>query len=180
MTNTLLASIDAELVLPARLGAKITLYRPTAASELASTSWQPLSEDTTIGLRTDSSTKLRVRVVAQDPLGGFLTDPAWMVTAYSRIKGGSWTKLADRDGTAADFLTDGFVIDQTPRTFRFTVGIPGSGVAATYELVISQSDPSPADDDVDVIYLPDGDLKPRPSPSESPTRPTLRIDDLTL
>lgn len=159
-----LASSPAELTLFVRLGANITMHRPVAQSEGSSQEWTELDEDTDIGLT--EPTNLQLRLVAIDDLGRPLSDPAWMIKAYTRSTNGSWTRSYDRDPDAAEFVTDSMPIGTTAREYRFTVGIPGSGLQSVFDLSIAEDDPTDAKKP-DVIYNPADDFKPPPDPTAS-------------
>lgn len=156
------ASIDAELSLKIQLGPQIIAYRPAARTESGS-SWKVLDEDTDIGISAPCI--LRVRLVAYDQAGDLLVDPPWTINAASQVTGGTWESLPDESPATYDHLTGEYVISYSPRTYRFTVGLRGSTLSTTFELVVAQHDPATDDDDDhDIIFDPDGDLMPPNTP----------------
>lgn len=159
------ASIDAELSLKIQLGPQIIAYRPAARTEFGSP-WKLLDEDTDIGISNPCI--LRVRLVAYDQAGDLLVDPPWTINAASQVTDGTWESLPDKSSATYDHLTGEYIISYSPRTYRFTIGLQGSTLATTFELVVTQHDPATGDDDDhDIIFDPDGDLMPPSEPTDA-------------
>lgn len=153
------ASIDAELTLKILLGPQIIAYRPAARTESGS-DWKLIDEDTDIGIATDSPCNLRVRLVAYDTADEVIPDPAWRVRASTQPAGGSWQLLSDRCASVSDYLTDALEVADEPRAYRFQIALSGTTLMATFDLSVQRT----SDDDHDIIYDPDGDLKPPAGP----------------
>lgn len=157
-----IASTDAELTIKIQLGSQIIAYRPAARTETGP-EWVRIDEDTDIGILTDGSCRLRVRLVAYDRADEPLGSPPWTVRASTQAPAGIWKALYDRSEAEVDFLTDAHEVIDTKRNYRFQVGLQGTTLASTFDLAVSRQDPAPADDDDDdhdILFDPDGDLKP--------------------
>lgn len=166
MTTT---TLHAELPLMIQLGSSVIAYRPAAHTESSPTP-KRLDEDTIIGL-TDPCA-LRIRLQAYDQFGDPVADPAWVVNAATRLGSGMWQLLSDLSPTKGDVLVQEHAITDAPRTYRFSIGLRGSSVAAIYELTIAHHDHDPAandddDGDHDILFDPADDLKPPPAPAGS-------------
>ncbi|MEM7156869.1 MAG: hypothetical protein AAF799_28725 [Myxococcota bacterium] len=103
---------------------------------------------------------MRLRIAAEDGAGDPISNPAWVVKAYTSTNGTAWTPLVDRDSHSAHFLTDHHLVDMDTRIYRFTVTIPGSGLEESFDITVHRHDPNAAPDDDDVIFVPEDDFGP--------------------
>lgn len=165
MTNP--SSPDAELLLAVSLGASIIAYRPVVQADGMSASWHEIDGDASFSLVTNLDYRLRLRVVAQDPNGNPIADPAWMVRAYTSVGQGSWQAIADADTAPSHFLTQYAQVGTSVRRYRFTVEIPNSGIGSTFEVSVRQRQPG-ASTGPDVL-LDDGDFGPPPPNNQGDT-----------
>lgn len=156
-------STETELVLKIQLGSRISALRPAARLEGGSP-YRRLDEDTVIGIVTDAPCSLRLRLVAVDESDEPILTPMWTLRVATRDHTGLWTSLSDRSSSRADYVTDFHVITELARVYRLQIGLAGTSLSSTYEITVDRTDPRAADDDHDVLFDPEDDLKPKPKP----------------
>lgn len=159
------ASIVTELPIKILLGSPITAQRPAARREFGSPQ-KPLDEDTSLGIITDAPCSLGLRLTTCNPDEEPLTASPWTIRVATRGCAGRWVLLPDRSSTELDHVTEALSITERPRIYRIQVSLEGTLLSSTFELTVVRVDPATAtdDEDHDVLFDPQDDLKPKPKP----------------
>ncbi|MEM9463438.1 MAG: hypothetical protein AAGF11_55370 [Myxococcota bacterium] len=154
-----------ELPIKLLLGSAITARRPAARREFGSPH-KALDEDTSLGIVTNVPCALGLRLTACDPDDEPLAASPWTIRVASCDCTGRWISLPDRSSAELDHVTEALTITEDPRIYRVQISLEGTILSSTFELAVVRVDPATArdNDDHDVLFDPQDDLKPKPKP----------------